>query len=186
VTFEPARDLAKQGQPCRSPCSPRSHPIIGGGADPTGQVVAITWASRLDHPDAEGDDDVWVIVSYDSGDTFSEPIRVNDNTSESRQFQSWVAVDKYGAVHVTWTDLRNNGQNSTYYARMTSMDSGFEANVEVSDDRGAANSFLGDYKGIDIDGRDVVVVWTDTRNDSGDIYFARAKDAAAAGGPLMP
>jgi hypothetical protein len=185
VTFEPARDLAAQGQPCRSPCSPRSHPIIGGGADPTGKVVAITWAATLDHADAEDDDDVWVIVSYDSGDTFSKPIRVNDNTSASRQFQSWVAVDKYGAVHVTWTDLRNNGENATYYARMTSMESGFEANVEVSDDRGPANSFLGDYKGIDIDGRDVVIVWTDTRNDSGDIYFARAKDAAAAGGPLM-
>jgi hypothetical protein len=186
VTFEPARDLAQQGQPCRSPCSPRSHPIIGGGADPTGKVVAITWASRLEHPDAEGDDDVWVIVSYDSGDTFSEPIRVNDNPSESRQFQSWVAVDKYGAVHVVWTDLRNGGENATYYARMTSMESGFEANVEVTDDRGPANSFIGDYKGIDVDGRDVVVIWTDTRNDGGDIYFARAKDAAAAGGPLMP
>ncbi len=35
-------------------------------------------------------------------------------------------------------------------------------------------------------GRDVVVTWADTRaNSSGDIYFARAKDAAAAGGPLM-
>jgi hypothetical protein len=186
VTFEPARDLAEQGQPCRSPCSPRSHPIIGGDSDPTGKVVAITWASRLDHPDAEEDDDVWVVVSFDSGDTFSEPIRVNDNMNASRQFQSWVAVDKYGAVHVVWTDLRNSGENATYYARMTDLEAGFEPNVEVTDDRGPANSFLGDYKGIDIDGRDVVVTWTDTRNDNGDIYFARAKDAAAAGGPLMP
>jgi hypothetical protein len=186
VTFEPARDLTQQGQPCRSPCSPRSHPIVGGDSDPTGKIVAITWASRLNHADAEGDDDVWVVVSKDSGDTFSKPIRVNDNMNPSRQFQSWVAVDKYGAVHVVWTDLRDSGQNATYYARMTDLDVGFEPNVQVSDDRGPANSFIGDYKGIDIDGRDVVVTWTDTRNDSGDIYFARAKDAAAAGGLLMP
>jgi hypothetical protein len=129
---------------------------------------------------------VWLVVSYDSGDTFSKPIRVNDNMNASRQFQSWVAVDSYGAVHVVWTDLRHNGENATYYARMTDIEVGFEPNVEVTDDRGPANSFIGDYKGIDIDGRDVVVTWTDTRNDSGDIYFARAKDAAAAGGPLMP
>jgi hypothetical protein len=185
VTFKPARNLNPQGTPCRSPCSPRSHPIIGGDADPTGKVVAITWASRLDHEDAEGDDDVWVIVSYDAGETFSKPIRVNDNMNPSRQFQSWAAVDKYGAVHVVWTDLRNNGQNSTYYARMTDIEKGFEPNVEVTDATGKPASFLGDYKGIDVQGRDIVVTWQDTRNDSGDIYFARAKDAAAAGGPLM-
>ena len=185
-TFEPARDLSPQGQPCRSPCSPRSHPIVGADSDPTGKVVAITWASRQQHDDAEGDDDVWVIVSYDSGETFSDPIRVNDNMNPSRQFQSWVAVDKYGAVHVVWTDLRDNGQNSTYYARMTDIEMGFEPNVKVNDGGGNPSSFLGDYKGIDIHGRDVVVIWTDNRNDaSGDIYFARAKDAAAAGGPLM-
>jgi hypothetical protein len=185
VTFESARDLSSQGTPCRSPCSPRSHPIVGGDADPTGQVVAITWASRQDHPDAEGDDDVWLIVSYDSGDTFSDPIRVNDNMNPSRQFQSWAVVDKYGAVHVVWTDLRD-GDNSTYYARMTDFAAGFEPNVKINDGGGQPSGFLGDYKGIDIQGRDVVVTWTDNRNDSGDIYFARATDAAAAGGPLMP
>ena len=187
VTFEPVKNLSAQGQPCRSPCSPRSHPIVGSDTDPTGQIVAVTWASRQTHPDAESDDDVWVIVSRDAGMTFSDPIRVNDNTTPSRQFQPWVAVDRYGGVHVVWTDLRDNGANATYYARMTDMAMGFEPNVEVTDDTGAPASFLGDYKGIDVIGRDVVVTWTDTRtNRSGDIYFARAKDAAAAGGPLMP
>lgn len=187
VTFEPVKNLSAQGQPCRSPCSPRSHPIVGSDTDPTGQLVAVTWASRQTHPDAESDDDVWVIVSRDAGMTFSEPIRVNDNTTPSRQFQPWVAVDRYGGVHVVWTDLRDNGQNATYYARMTDMAMGFEPNVQVTDDTGRPASFLGDYKGIDVIGRDVVVTWTDTRtNSNGDIYFARAKDAAAAGGPLMP
>jgi hypothetical protein len=186
ATFASARDLSSQGTPCRAPCSPRSHPIVGADTDPTGQVVAITWASRQNHADAEGDDDVWVIVSYDAGDTFTEPIRVNDNLNPSRQFQPWTAVDKYGAVHVVWTDLRDNGQNATYYARMTDIDAGFEPNVQVTDATGDPPSFLGDYKGIDVQGRDVVVTWSDTRNDSGDIYFARARNAAAAGGPLMP
>ena len=187
ATFEPVKNLSPQGQPCRSPCSPRSHPIVGSDTDPTGQIVAVTWASRQMHEDAESDDDVWVIVSKDAGMTFSEPIRVNDNTTASRQFQPWVAVDRYGGVHVVWTDLRDGGMNATYYARMTDYEMGFEANVEVTDDTGRPASFLGDYKGIDVVGRDVVVTWTDTRtNASGDIYFARAKDAAAAGGPLMP
>jgi hypothetical protein len=186
ATFEPKQDLSDQGYPCRAPCSPRSHPIVGAGSDPTGQVVAITWASRLDHPDAEDDDDVWAIVSYDSGETFSDPIRVNDNMNASRQFQSWAAVDRYGGVHVVWTDLRDGGQNATYYARMTDIDAGFEPNVEVTSETGNPPGFLGDYKGIEIDGRDVVVTWADTRAGGSGIYFARAVDAAAAGGPLMP
>lgn len=186
VTFARARDLAEQGRPCRSPCAPRSHPIIGADADPTGKVVAVTWASRLDHDDAEDDDDVWLMVSYDAGQTFTGPMRVNDNLNPSRQFQPWVAVDRYGAVHVVWTDLRDGGSNATYYARMTDREMGFEPNVEVTDATGRPASFLGDYKGIDIVGRDVVVVWQDNRHDDGDIYFARARDAAAAGGPLMP
>jgi len=37
-----------------------------------------------------------------------------------------------------------------------------------------------------VQGRDIVVSWTDTRNGTTDIYFARATDAAAAGGPLTP
>jgi hypothetical protein len=186
VTFEAAKNLSPQGAPCRSPCSPRSHPIVGADADPTGQVVAVTWASTQKHDDSEGDDDVWVIVSYDAGKTFSAPVRANDNTNKSRQFQSWAAVDANGAVHVVWTDLRNSGQNDTYYARMLDLETGFEPNVKVNDGTGKPASFLGDYKGIEVQGRDVLVIWTDSRsNDGGDIYFARAKDAAAAGGPLM-
>lgn len=184
-SFEAARDLSAQGQACYAPCSPRSHPIVGGGTDPSGQALALTWASRQQHPDAEGDDDVWAIVSYDAGDTFTEPIRVNDNLNESRQFQSWAAADRYGAVHVVWTDLRDNDQNATYYARMVDPEEGFQENVEVTDGTGAPSSFLGDYKGIEVLGRNIVVIWTDTRNDGGDIYFARAEDAAAAGGPLL-
>jgi hypothetical protein len=67
---------------------------------------------------------------------------------------------------------------------MTDLEAGFEPNVEVTDDTGAPASFLGDYKGIAIQGRDVVVTWADTRSGT-NIYFARAVDAAAAGGPLV-
>jgi hypothetical protein len=90
-----------------------------------------------------------------------------------------VAVDPHGRVHVTWTDLRDGGQNETWYARSADPTAGFEKNVQVTDGRGsAATGFLGDYKGIVVVGPDVLVVWEDTRNDSGDIYSARAAGAA--------
>jgi len=176
ATYDQPRDLvADMGTFCFS-CSPRQHPIVGSAADPTGRTVAITWSSTM--PGGQGDDDVWLLYSKDGGDTWTQPIRVNDNPTASRQFESWVAVDAYGRVHVAWTDLRN-GQNETWYARSADPTKGFEPNLQVTDGRGsAATDFLGDYKGIVVQGPDVLVVWQDTRRDSGDIYFARAAGAA--------
>ena len=85
---------------------------MGSAADPTGKYVAITWASRMSA--GEGDDDVWLLYSDDGGDTWTDPIRVNDNTTRSRQFEPWVAVDKLGGVHVAWTDFRNGGANQMW------------------------------------------------------------------------
>ncbi len=180
ATYDAPRDLLPDmGTFCFS-CNPRQHPIVGAASDSTGKYVAITWASQM--PAGEGDDDVWVLYSKDGGDTWTDPIRVNDNTSPSRQFESWVAVDEYGRVHVAWTDYRDGGQNETWYARSADPSKGFEPNVQVTDGHGSGNTdFLGDYKGIVVQGSDVLVVWEDTRNDSGDIYFARA--AGAAGPP---
>jgi hypothetical protein len=176
-TWEATRDLvSNMGTFCFS-CSPRQHPIVGSAADPTGKYVAITWASRM--TGGQSDDDVWVIYSKDGGDTWSKPIRVNDNTAASRQFESWVAVDKYGRVHVAWTDFRDGGNNETWYARSADPTAGFEPNMQITDGHGSGNTdFLGDYKGIAISGNDVLVVWEDTRRDQGDIYFSRAVGAA--------
>ena len=176
-TWEATRDLIPDmGTFCFS-CNPRQHPIVGAAADPTGRVVAITWASRM--TGGQADDDVWLLYSSNGGDTWTQPIRVNDNTAASRQFESWVAVDNYGRVHVAWTDFRNGGQNETWYARSADPTKGFEPNLQVTDGRGSGNTdFLGDYKGIAVSGPDVLVVWQDTRRDGGDIYFSRAPGAA--------
>jgi hypothetical protein len=178
VTYAEPRDLIEDmGRFCFS-CTPRMHPIVGAGSDPTGKFVAITWTSRM--TGGEGDDDVWLLYSKDGGDTWTDPIRVNDNTSPSRQFESWVGVDAQGWVHVAWTDFRN-GNNDTYYARSADPTEGFEPNIQVTDGEGTTNvDFLGDYKGLVVQGSDVLIVWQDTRDDSGDIYFSRAAGAAAA------
>lgn len=175
-TWETPRDLVPDmGRFCFE-CNPRQHPIVGAAADPTGNTVAITWTSTLNG--GEGDDDVWLLYSKDGGVTWTEPLRVNDNSNASRQFQSWVAVDACKRVHVAWTDLRN-GKNEVWYARSADPTLGFEPNLQVTDGRGDLDTdFLGDYKGLAILGADVLVTWQDTRRDGGDIYFARAVGAA--------
>lgn len=176
-TWEDRRDLVpNMGRFCFE-CMPRQHPIVGAASDPSGKVVAITWASQM--PGGQPDDDVWLLYSDDGGATWTDPIRVNDNPTNSRQFQPWVAVDAHGRVHMAWTDLRDDGLNKTFYARSADPRQGFEPSIAVTDQPGTATiGFLGDYKGIAISGSDVLIVWQDTRRDSGDIYFSRAAGAA--------
>jgi len=176
-TWDNLRDLVpNMGRFCFQ-CQPRQHPIVGAASDPAGKVVAITWASQM--PAGQPDDDVWLLYSDDGGVTWTNPIRVNDNTTNSRQFQPWVAVDAHGRVHVAWTDLRDDGLNKTFYARSADPRKGFEPSIQVTDQPGTAQlGFLGDYKGIAISGTDVLIVWQDTRRDTGDIYFSRAAGAA--------
>lgn len=174
ATLEPGRTLvADMGTFCYG-CPPRQHPVVGGASDPTGKVTAATWSSIL--PGGDGKDDVWVVVSRDFGDTWSKPLRANDNTVASRQFQSWVAVDRHGRVHAVWTDTRNGGQNAIYYAN--TLGDRFGPNVEITDKRGPLAGFHGDYKGIAIQGDDVLVAWADSRNGDNDIYFSRGKGLA--------
>jgi hypothetical protein len=177
ATLEAGRNIvSNMGASCYG-CSPRQHPIVGGGSDPTGKVVVATWSARLDNSD--GADDVHVVISRDAGDTWSQPIKVNDNTNNSRQFQPWAAVDGSGKVHVTWTDMRN-GKNSTFYA-YAGADNKFSKNVEITDQTGNVSGFYGDYKGITINGDDVLVVWADSRAGDVDVYFSRGKGLAAGG-----
>lgn len=176
-SWDEPRDLIRDMGGFCFDCKPRQHPIVGAASDPTGKLVAITWTSEMDG--GEGDDDVWLMYSKDGGDTWTKPLRVNDNATPSRQFQSWVAVDACGRVHVAWTDLRN-GKNEVWYARSADPEKGFEPNLQITDGSGSANTdFLGDYKGLAIVGSDVLAVWQDTRRDSGDIYTSRAPGAAA-------
>jgi hypothetical protein len=177
MTWETARDLIPNMGTFGFNSNPRQHPIVGAAADPTGRIVAITWSSVM--TGGESQEDVWLLYSADGGDTWTQPIRVNDNTQNSRQFQPWVGVDRHGRVHVAWTDLRTDGMNKTYYARSNDPRQGFETNMEITNGRGTAQTdFLGDYKGLVVSGPDVLVVWQDTRRDIGDIYFSKAPGAA--------
>jgi hypothetical protein len=172
-TLDTGRNLDMIGSQSCTNCEPRDLPIVAVATDPTGATVVITWAGILSGGD--GDDDVWALISQDGGDTWSKRLRVNDNTQASRQFQPWAAVDASGRVHVAWTDLRNGGTNAVYYANALDPAQGFGPSVEVTDKRGPANTFLGDYKGVVVMDQYVVVAWTDSRSGNPDIYVARAK-----------
>jgi len=115
--------------------------------------------------------DVFVCTSDDAGDTWSAPVRVNDDAGAAHQFFPSMAVDPYtGFVHVVFYDRRNTVGDATDVYLATSTDGGATfANVEISASSFTPTStvFFGDYTDIAALGGMVRPIWM--RMDNGDL-----------------
>ncbi len=145
-------------------------------ADPLTGHLVVVWNDQL-----FGDPDILSIRSEDGGDTWSEPIRVNDDPGTDAQFFPWVTIDGSGLVHVVWYDRRQNGFDiDVYYA--VSLDGGvsYEPNVRVTSEsftpilppEGGAADFIGDYNAVAAGGGRAYPFYQDARTGSQDVYVA--------------
>ncbi len=109
-----------------------------------------------------GDPDVFVIRSGDGGETWSERVRVNDDTvgNGKAQFFTWMAVDPVdGSVNVIFYDRRDYEGTRTGLTLARSTDGG-RSFINYRIDQPAfecdASIFFGDYSGISAYGGRVV------------------------------
>jgi len=119
-----------------------------------------------------GDPDVFVMSSANGGDTWSSPVRVNDDPIKNGkvQFFTWMAVDPTdGSVNIVFYDRRDTPGTQTGLTLARSVDGGRSfVNHKIDLPPFAINSrvFFGDYSSISAyDGR-VVPVFMHFVNDS--------------------
>jgi hypothetical protein len=99
-----------------------------------------------------GDDlDVFIIKSTDGGNSWTEPVRVNDDPkgNKKHQFMCWMHVDPVsGAMNIIFYDRRNydDSQTDVYLARSTNGGETFE-NIKISEEpfKPIKSVFFGDY-----------------------------------------
>ncbi len=154
----------------------RNPPIPSSACDTSngphrGRVYAV-WADVR-----SGDPDILLAWSDDRGDTWSAPVRVNDDVvgNGADQFFPWVHVDADGRVQVTFLDRRDDPNNflfAEYLATSTDGGASFGPNVRVSDGiYGPTNyGFLGDYTGAASGGGKLHPLWPDGRTGNPDIF----------------
>ncbi|RMG56315.1 MAG: exo-alpha-sialidase [Bacteroidetes bacterium] len=128
--------------------------------------VYVHWA---DQRNGSEDTDLWVIASRDGGDTWTEPIRINDDGSGHQQFFSWLAVDPVtGYLYTVFYDRRAYDDLQTDVYLAWSRDGGQSwQNSRISEKPFVpdAGVFFGDYSHLAVYDGHIRPIWT--RMDDG-------------------
>ncbi len=120
--------------------------LSGGNNNGT---IYINWS---DQRNGLIDTDIWLSKSKDGGDTWSSPVRVNDDPPGKHQFLTWMDIDQTtGHLYFIFYDRRNHNDDFTdvYVARSTDGGNTF-FNVKISESPFLPNQgiFFGDYTNI--------------------------------------
>jgi hypothetical protein len=132
--------------------------LSGGSHNGT---IYINWSDQRNGSD---DTDVWLSKSIDGGQTWSEALRVNDDTAGRHQFFTWMDVDQItGNLYFIFYDRRNYTDNRTDVYMAISVDGGNSfINRLISETPFIPNSgvFFGDYTHIVAHNNLVRPIWT--------------------------
>lgn len=135
--------------------------------------VYINWSDQRNGAD---DTDIWFIKSTDSGETWGERKRVNDDPAGKQQFFTWMTVDQVtGYIWFVFYDRRAYEDSNTDVYMAVSTDGGENfLNFKVSETPFLPYSsvFFGDYNNISAHNNVVRPIWTRMEGTSPKIMTA--------------
>ncbi|MFP4470619.1 MAG: GEVED domain-containing protein [Bacteroidales bacterium] len=155
--------------------------ISGGDMDGT---IYIVWANiGVPGINSGSDIDVYIVRSEDEGETWSDPVKVNQDEpgQGAEHYFPWITCDPVtGALSVIFYDDRNVGGTKCEVYCANSFDGGETwEDFRVSDTdftpapiAGLAGGYMGDYLGITARDARVYPVWTDTRTGTAMTYVS--------------
>ncbi|KAA0207473.1 MAG: T9SS type A sorting domain-containing protein [Ignavibacteria bacterium] len=157
-----------------------------------GTIYVVTEINPANNPNDLAD--VVLVRSTDNGQTWSSPLRLNDDNTSTDQWMPAISVDNNtGKVFVCWYDSRvdpgNNLMTELYGAVSTNGGVSFSTNEPISNEKfnpddmrvsqGSGQAFyIGDYIGISAIGNTSYSSWMDGRNNSLGSYVAYFPDFA--------
>lgn len=191
ATFEPAHRVITNiqgiretsiGKTMRKNSFPSMAVDISGG-EYNGNLYVV-WAN-IGVPGQNGgnDVDVYMVRSSDQGDTWSTPVKVNQDPSGlgKKHYFPWITCDpSSGVLSVVFYDDRNVASNQCEVYCANSYDGGVTwEDFKVSDVAftpnpipGLASQYMGDYLGINARDGWVYPAWTDNRNGTTMTYVS--------------
>jgi hypothetical protein len=136
--------------------------------------------------DPSGSDpvDMHFVRSTDGGQSWSSPLRLNDDTGNNWQWMGTMSVSPDGRLDAGWIDTRNTGQQNMgqlFHTQSTDGGSTWSTNAQISS---AWNSHvgwpnqekIGDYYHMRSDLVGCDLAWANTLNGEQDVYHTRIGD----------
>ena len=128
---------------------------------PNHGTIYINWS---DQRNGVNNTDIWLVKSTNGGNTWSLPIKVNDDLTTRQQFFTWMTIDQVtGYLWFVFYDRRNynDARTDVYMARSTDGGTTFQ-NFKISDSPFIpdAGVFFGDYTNVTAYNDVVRPIWT--------------------------
>jgi hypothetical protein len=124
-------------------------------------TIYVNWA---DQRNGTNDTDIWVARSTDQGNTWSAPVRVNQDKTKTHQFFSWMNIDRAtGKIYIVYYDRSRFTNNQTDVVLAVSSDGGRTwSNRTISESSFTPHEgvFFGDYNDISVFQGQVRPIWT--------------------------
>lgn len=139
---------------------PQSVVDLSGG--PNHGTIYVNWT---DQRNGSTDTDVFLVKSTDGGQTWSAPIRVNDDPAGRQQFLTWMTIDQTnGKIYCVFYDRRNYASTSAQtdvYLAVSSDGGNTFANYKINQNPFTPSPaiFFGDYISISAHNNVVRPMW---------------------------
>lgn len=139
---------------------------------------------------SQDDSDIAFVMSEDKGETWTRPVKINDDGTQNDQFMPWIASAGGGNILVMFYDRRDDPQNWNIYLYVArSLDGGktWLKNQRVtcqSFEPAPSSCYMGDYNQVVSDGKFYYLAWGDNRNPinvggetkpNQDVFFIKLK-----------
>lgn len=140
--------------------------------------IYVCWGDQRNGTD---NSDVYVIKSTDSGNTWGNVVRVNNDKTTRHQFFPWMTIDQTtGTLYAVFYDRRNTSGYATdvYLAKSTNGGESFE-NYQISESSFMPTSsvFFGDYTNIAAYDKKIYPIWMRLNSGKLSVYTTRITDS---------
>lgn len=143
----------------------------------------LIWA---DQKNGEDDTDIWCSRSLNYGDSWTPPVRVNDDERGSHQFMPAAVLDQSsGKLYIVYYDRRLDEEDKTDVYLAWSADQGTTfSNVKLSESPFKTDERLsiGEHIGIDAAGGVIVPAWTRIDEGGSKVVITVIRDSELATG----
>ncbi|HQX43021.1 MAG: T9SS type A sorting domain-containing protein [Saprospiraceae bacterium] len=144
-------------------------------------TIYVNWS---DQRNGENDTDIWLAKSKDGGNTWTPPVKVNNDGGNAHQFFTNMAIDQAtGWLWFVFYDRRNYSNENTDVYMALSKDGGETfLNFKISESAffPSSNFFFGDYTGISVHNNIVRPIWTRLSGNELSVWTALVNPDAIA------